>query len=184
MFDYIMSVGRTPQITQDVSINSYSAYNDDLCQGGTLTNTYSTNGTGTISGDMNNIINPNFTDVLPIFTATSNEPITQTVLIDLKRRVGVGKHFTYIDMSRTGSANPTVKITISGSDDNNTFFQIYTKTVTAGSGTVSMSVRQSDFGIYKFFRYYKILCEMYGGTTDSSTISWGSLRLFPDYTQY
>lgn len=185
VFDYIMSVGRTPQLTQDVNINPYSAYNDDLCQGGTISYSLTTGGTGTITGDIQNCINPNYSDVFPIYSYSLNDVATSQILIDLKRVVGVGKQYIDLRTSRTDGSNPIITITIDGSKDNVLYETIYTSSVTAGSGTITLNVTNSTFGVYKFLRYYRITAALSGGASaDTSVLQIGSIRLFPDYIQY
>ena len=185
-FDYIMGVGRTPQITQDVNINAYSAYVDDLCQGGTISLTLS--GTwGTPVGDLNNLINPNYTDTaLPyVLDTTSSITGTASIVIDLKRRVGLGKHNMNISFTHTASTNPTISAVFSVSDDNITYTPVYSNSATAASGTVTFSVNKDTFYFGKFGRYIKIFITKSGVTSTSGSVNFSNrIIIFPDYTQF
>ncbi len=57
VFDTVMGVGKTPQITQDISLNPYNAYFDDVA--GLIGLDLSLGANTTIQGNIFNFLNPN-----------------------------------------------------------------------------------------------------------------------------
>lgn len=186
MYDYVMGVGRSPQVTQDAIINTYSAYNEDIAQYGTISGSLGAFMTIS-SGIYENLINPNYTDTAPplVYSLDAATSGNATIIIDLKRRIGLGKYDLDIDGSYTATNNPTISITFSVSDDNISYQTIYTTTSTAPTGTVTYSIDKDTFSIGKFTRYFRIYMTYSGsvGTSGSVILNKG-IKLFPDYTQY
>lgn len=183
-FDYLMGVGRTPQITQDVNINPYSAYIDDICQAGTISSSYTGNLNET--GVLNNLINPNYTDTTAplVIAGVGNSAATYTLILDLKRVVGLGKQNLNIVHLGTHGTAITTTTEISISNNNVNFERVYYDTQTGTSNNTTINKDSFTFG--KFGRYVKF---HFTRNTTTAGSTWAitfnnRVIIFPDYIQY
>lgn len=176
-FDYVMGVGKTPQITQDVStINPYSITQDEIAGYSVITRVL---GANTIeNGSPLNIINPYFDYVTNTAYSMGNASpglnTTGTLNIDIGKELILRSFQMYCTLSDTVPPL-NITVTVSSSRDGIRFIQLESVTPSNSSYTFTYTDVLA--------RYFKFEVTLNSGGTGSCAITFNQLSIKIDSKQ-
>lgn len=176
-FDPILGVGRSPQVTADVIVNSYAIQNIDIASSSKTDTSYSAGVSS--SGFITDIVNDNFDlssgDAYRIvFNSLTTGTHTAKLTFDLSKIVFV-KQIDILSDYTTGTG-------ITGG-----FTQLYIETSLDGNTWTLLNdpVQNKSF-YYKKLRFlrFNIIFTVSSGTSSNWYISVNKLKIFLDNIQY
>lgn len=172
VYDPVMNVGKTPQITSDLAINPLNIYDDvtPLCfpildiSGGGIT----------VTGSLVNVINPNFDyNANTAFNGSANATRSFVITFDLGKTLvlrGILLYFQMQGASGTDSTNVVIDISSDGIN------YITLETVIKGSGTQNFTKTYTDTQLRVLRLTVNIVS---GGNTAGFTFNTMQLKMSP-----
>jgi len=169
MWDSLNGVGKTPQVTADISLNPYSLNYDDVL--GLITPTVTITG-GIQAGSIVNVLNPNFDYVsLTPFRFSANSNQSAVITFDLGRNLNLRGTLLYFQLDG-GSGTDNTNAVIEGTSDGLTFETF--ETITKGSGTQLYTKTYLD----KKYRYLRITINLVSaGNTAGFTFNTAQIKI-------
>lgn len=178
-FDFIMGVGRSPQITKDVIVNPYSITSEiDIASAGKLSFISNYVNT-TTTGDINLLVNENNDGNTSVFQV--NNPIASTataeIILDIEKSIYWKKALFSCDVTQAAgtSAPYSIVLEIMESEDGNNF-----QTKSSATYTTSSITKKEITAYYMKGRYLKFKITSDYGFTANFYI----LKAFNDNLQY
>jgi hypothetical protein len=181
-FDVILGMGKTPQITEDIAINPYSLYLDDVT--GLIVPTATLDAGLTTEGSLINPLNPNFDYITNNPYAITNDQQgakTAVVKLDFGKKIiarGITILFSLGKSPAQVNGGSVSTITISASSDGSTYTDLE---------TISNTTTETNFTktyTFQTLRSIKITHNSTCGAFQCSRFILKSLNIKLDSIQY
>lgn len=181
-FDIILGMGKTPQVTEDIAINPYSLYLDDVT--GLIVPTATLDAGLTTEGSLINPLNPNFDYINNNpYAITNDEQGTQTgiVNLDLGKKIitrGITILFSLGRSPAQAGGGSVSTITISATSDGSTYTDLE---------TISNTTTETNFTktyTFQILRGIRITHNSTCGANQCSRFILKSLNIKLDSIQY
>lgn len=167
MWDSIMQVGKTPQITANLSLPPYTSVGEEITNNVVVYYSSATNYTGYAGG----LVDLNYPTS---YVITFNSPGDFVdVRFDMRRKLIIRAVVITYTIAFGGEGG-TINFQIS--NDNSNWTTVATQSI-GGSIVNTLSITDKEF------RYFRIECTSIGGA-GSTTLTLDKLRFFIDSTQY
>lgn len=171
-FDYILGVGRTPKITEDITSQPYTIITSNIAKAATLSKTSQLS---TYTGTMNNIIDEDYPSNVESITYLVG--VTKIITADLKRIMFMKK--IKIDYKITTFGGTSVnRLVFDISNDGISWTTIINSNITANTDIATL---ETNFQKCRFIRFG---VDTVTGGTVTTQISFYKLIVLPEELQY